>query len=182
MNKNTSILSIITLVFGIGCASEERVDLAAEVLSMSMSDAVQYGTIREGTNGKTFHFKDADWSGEVRGDVIRGGSGQEDWDLNLELASFGDEDIAFTGDMQLVTSSDLELGFETIYLTGVVESSSSKSTEVDLQIEFTETEYSYEVSWVGEINGSRVGGSVLEREDIEEGYDDCRTPVGVDCG
>ena len=182
MNVKLSLLPLFALTLGIGCADPGRSETAAAILAPGMADAVFYGDVSGSKRSASFHFKDDPWLGEINGELTRSGTGYEDWHYDLGLESFGDERMDFTGDMQLDTYVDSDFGFQTITLTGEVTSSFGAVMEVDLDIDVTDEDAYYAVEWVGEINGTKVKGKVEEKEDMGDEYDDCRTPVEVDCG
>ncbi len=183
MNKNTALLSLIALTLSSACSKappqEKR---AASILSQAMTDAVMYGTVGDGRTTASFHFKDDPWLGEVSGQVNRSGMGYEDERFDLELEAFGDEGETFTGDMELNTYVDSDLGYRTLYLTGEVLTSTKGQMDVDLEIDFEEEHSFFSVEWVGEINGIEVSGEMMQRDGVGDPDNDCRVPIGVDCG
>lgn len=194
MTKSTGLIFLAAMTLTSACATTDAdAERAAALLSESLTDAVLEGDMGDGIwaseRSARFHFKDdlrkrrggEPWVGEVKGQVSRDGSADEDWHFDVALDDFGSGSEGFSGDMAIDSHMDMDFGFQTIYVQGEVESSQSGTLEVDLEIEFEEAGSFFAVEWVGTVDGIRVKGDMQHKADLDDDYNDCKAPIGVDC-
>jgi hypothetical protein len=195
MTKNTAVIFLTAMTLSSACATTDAdADRAAALLSESLTDAILEGEMGEGIRSSErearFHFKDDSskrrggepWVGEVNGRVSRSGNTTQDWHFDVALEDFGGEREHFTGDLAIDSSKDFESLFATIYVQGEVKSSESGTLDVDLKVDFRDEHYFFEVEWVGMVDDIRVKGELKYKPDMGEAPDDCKAPIGVDCG
>ena len=198
MFKTMSLLSLICMTAACGPFSDPAEDEdassesaspneAAKVLAWSVPIALAGGEYsrKEATGSGTFEYADLGLlhvDGRMSGEWAA--DGDEEFDLVVNLDELGVGEERFTGPLSIFVGMEPATDDILIELYGDLETAWGAEIEVDLDTTLIVSEETLYVEYEGTIDGVPVSGYVRARdmERVPEGNEECRVPIGVDCG
>jgi hypothetical protein len=179
MIKRFTLLSLCTLALGSGC-SMEMLETAqgSGVLAHSLSEAVVKGDVAGPATGGSLHHKGSPWVGQVDGGVVQGA---EVWQYDLYLDGYGNDELSFSGDVEIDRLAEEGIGQDVMVLTGEVRSCSGRKMDVDLEVEFVFEAGFFAVEWSGIVDEMETNGSISQTGKAPAGFDKTAPIMGDYC-
>jgi hypothetical protein len=166
-----SQVSVETLVKGVEFALENG------------HQTIDYQDANHYTADGEFSYSGESWTGSIEGPVhYQWSSDEVQWDIDATLSSFGRAGEDFTGQLDVLVDERFDEDTVQVNLTGSIDSSVNGSLDVDVQIDINWEPGLKGVVFSGTVNDEWVQGQYSKKEEVEDHGDDCKAPIGVDCG
>jgi len=179
MIKRFTILSLCTLALGSGCSMEMfETAQGAGVLAHSLSEAVVKGDVEGPATGGSLHHKGSPWVGQVDGGVVQDAGV---WQYALYLDGYGNEELSFSGDVEIDRLAEEGVGQDVMVLAGEVRSCSGRKMDVEIEVEFVFETGFFAVEWSGIVDEMDTNGSISLTGKPPAGFDEAAPIMGDYC-